>query len=190
MLRAALETLAWKRGDLLLAGGVAAGLAAVAETVASLYGRFAADLAGLSAADRAGVALWDFRPLGAGVFALAALATLASDPGPARTLRPALAVVASGFAALGIVVLGAALWTGARGYAGDADGLAIRYTDGERVTTIATQVLGWAPLVVFFGLLALWLTKPAPSPGEPETDSVVAEMDELWRERLAYSPRR
>jgi hypothetical protein len=190
MLRAALETPAWKRGDFLLVGGVAAGLAAAAETAASLYGRFAADLAGLSATDRAGIALWDFRPLGAGVLALAALAILAADPGEARMLRPALAVVASGFAALGVVVLVAALWIGARGYAGDADGLAIRFTDGERVTTIVTQILGWAPLVAFFGLLALWLTKPSLSIEEPEEQSVVAEMDELWRERLAYSPRR
>jgi hypothetical protein len=189
MLRAALETPAWKRGDFLLAGGVAAGLAAVAETVASLYGRFAADLAGLSAADRAGLALWDFRPLGAGLFALAGIAILTA-PGPARMVRPALAVVASGFAALGVLVLVAALWIGARGYAGDADGLAIRFTDRERVTTIVTQMLGWAPLVGFFALLALWLTKPSPSVEEPESQSVIAEMDELWRERLAYSPRR
>jgi len=105
-------------------------------------------------------------------------------------LRSALAVAASGFAALGLAVLVAALWIGARGYAGDADGLAIRFTDGERVATIVTQVLGWAPLVAFFGLLALWLTRPSPSSDEPEAQSVVAEMDELWQERLAYSPRR
>jgi hypothetical protein len=189
MLRTAVERPAWKTGDLLVLGGAAAAVAACAETAGSLYERFAADLAGLSAIDRAALALWDFRPLGAGLFALAALALLAADR-LEGALRPTLAVLAGAFAALGVLVLLAALWVGARGFVGEENGLAIRFTDGERVVTALTQVLGWAPLVAFFMLLALRHTQESHAEEEPAEESVVAEMDQLWWERLAFSPRR
>jgi hypothetical protein len=184
----------WKRGELLVAGGVVVSLAACAETAGSVYARFSADFAGLSALDRAGVALWDLRPLGAAVFALGALVLLRGledAPRHSDLLRPALAVASAAFAALGAAVVALAGWIGGTGVAGDPDGLALRFTAGERVATIATQVAGWLPLVVFFVVLALRLTKPAePEPVPTETASVLAEMDALWRERLAFSPRR
>ena len=68
----------WTRGDLLLAAGTAVGLAAVADTAWSAYTRFALDLSGLTALERAAAALWDFRPLGTAVFAIAACAVLAA----------------------------------------------------------------------------------------------------------------
>jgi hypothetical protein len=188
MLRGAVERPVWKSGDLLVLGGAAAAVAACAETAGSLYERFAADLAGLSAVDRAALALWDFRPLGAGLFALAALALLAGDR-PEAAPRAALAVLAAAFAALGVFVLLAAVWVGARGFVGEENGLAIRFTDGERVVTFLTQTLGWAPLVAFFVFLSLRLTEGSREE-EPAGESVFAEMDELWRERLAFSPRR
>jgi hypothetical protein len=184
-----MEKRVWKSGDLLVLGGAAAGVAACAETAGSLYERFAADLAGLSAVDRAALALWDFRPLGGGLFALAALAFLAGDRFEG-VLRSALTVLVGAFAALGVFVVLAAVWVGARGFVGEEDGLAIRYTDGERVVTILTQTLGWAPLIAFLTFLALRLTAKSPAEERAPEDSVVAEMDELWRERLAFSPRR
>jgi hypothetical protein len=98
-------------------------------------------------------------------------------------------VLGAAFAALGVLVLLAASWVGARGFVGEEDGLAIRFTDGERVVTFLTQAVGWAPLVAFFVLLSLRLTE-GPREEEPAGESVVDEMDELWRERLAFSPRR
>jgi hypothetical protein len=184
-----MEKRTWKSGDLLVLGGAAAGAAACAETAGSLYERFAADLGGLSTGDRAALALWDFRPLGAGLFALATLALLAGDR-IEGALRTALTVLVGAFAALGVLVVLAAVWVGARGFVGEEDGLAIRYTDGERIATVVTQTLGWAPLVAFLVFLALRLTEKSPVHEETREDSVVAEMDELWRERLAFSPRR
>ncbi|MGH3060305.1 MAG: hypothetical protein ACRDNA_02715, partial [Gaiellaceae bacterium] len=66
----------WTRGDAILAGGAVVALAASAETAWSLRARFALDLDGLSALERAAVALWDFRPLPTAVFAGAAVAVL------------------------------------------------------------------------------------------------------------------
>ena len=74
----------WTRGEAVLTGGAVVALAASAETAWSLRARFALDLEGLSALERAGVALWDFRPLPTAVFAGAALAVLLAPAG-ART---------------------------------------------------------------------------------------------------------
>jgi hypothetical protein len=189
MLRAAVERPAWKSGDLLVLGGAAAGVAACAATAGLLYERFAADLGGLSAFDRAALALWDFRPVSAALFALAALAVFAGGRLEGR-LRPTVAVLAGAFAGLGLIVVLASAWVGARGFVGEEDGLAIRFTGGERVMTVLTQALGWLPLAAFFALLALRLTEQRPVEEAPAEESLVAEMDELWRERLAYSPRR
>jgi hypothetical protein len=184
----------WKRGEFAVAGGAVVSLAACAETAGSIYARFSADFAGLSPLDRAGVALWDLRPLGAAVFALGALLVLRGleeAPGHGDVLRPALAVASAAFAALGVAVVALAGWIGGNGMAGDPDGLALRFTSGERIATIATQVAGWLPLLVFLVFLALRLTKPPKPEAVPaETTSVLAEMDALWRERLAFSPRR
>lgn len=185
--------LGWTPGELTVAGGAAACVAACAETAGSVYTRFAADLAGLAAIDRASVALWDLRPLGAAVFALGALAVVfgLTDATPgAGVLRPALAVAAGGFAALGVVVLALTLWIGSRGLAGEANGLAVYFTGGERVATVVTQLAGWLPLIAFFVVLALRLTRTEQEALPAEIAGLVAEMDELWRQRLAFSPRR
>ena len=65
----------WTRADL-LAGGERRSPSPQAPTAWWLRARFALDLEGLSAFDRAAAALWDFRPLGTAVFALAAIAAL------------------------------------------------------------------------------------------------------------------
>lgn len=174
------------------------GLAAASDTARTLYERFAADLAGLSALERAGVALWDLRPLGPAVVGAGALAVLAglgttSDrpTQPARWARPLLALLLSAHAALGLIVLGLAVWLAAKGSVGRPDELGFRFTDGERAVTLTTQVLAWAPLVALFGLLALNATEPGrPERTDPAPPLVSDEMDALWRERLAFGPKR
>ena len=173
------------------------GLAAASDTARTLYERFAADLAGLSALERAGVARGDLRPLGpavVGAGALAVLAGLGKTSGrpthPARWARPLLAVLLSAHAALGLVVLGLAVWLAAKGSVGGPDELGFRFTDGERAVTLTTQVLAWAPLVALFGLLALKATEPGRPEPDPAPPLVSDEMDALWRERLAFGPKR
>jgi hypothetical protein len=184
---------AWTRSDLLVAGGAAVGVAATAETVRAVHARFTADLGGLSLLERAAVALWDFGPLSAAVFAagaLAVLAGLAAGPPPrlAALLEPALVLLLSAYATLGLVVVALAGWVGAAGRIGEADGLAIRYDDGERAVTVTTQVLGWGSLVALFGFLVL-RTPPEPA-APPPSASLFDEMDALWRERIAFTPNR
>lgn len=189
ILRVAVRAPDWTRADLLRVGGATIVVAASADTAASLYERFAGDLAGLSAAERAGVALWDFGPLSAGVFALGALALVAADL--RRLARGILAVVLSGYAALGLAVLALVAWIAAQGSVGDADELGLRFTAGERVVTLVTQVAAWGTLVTLFTLLAfraIEAREPEPEPDEHPT--LAAEMDALWRERLAFGPRR
>jgi hypothetical protein len=187
---------AWVRADLLVAGGGAVGLAATAETIRSVYARFASDLAGLSAPERAAVALWDFGPLGAAVFAagaLAVLAGLADQPTrlrAAQALEPALALLLAAYATLGLVVLGLACWVAVAGRVGEADGLGVRFDEGERVVTLTTQTLGWGSLVALFALLARkTATSSEPLAPGPEA-SVFEEMNALWRERIAFTPNR
>lgn len=179
------------REDLVVAGGVVLGLAATADTVRSVYDRFAVDLAGLSAFERAGVALWDFRPLGAAVFAGAALALAAGLP-RLEPVRPLLVVTLSGYAALGTAVLALAVWISVRGSVGSQDELGFRFTDGERAVTLATQAVGWGPLVALFAALAFRIAA-RPEPDRlpvAEHPSISDEMDLLWREELAFGPKR
>jgi hypothetical protein len=179
----------WTRADLLRAGGATVAVAASADTAASLYERFAVDLAGLSAVERAGVALWDFEPLPAGLFALGALALFAGDL--RNSARGLLAVLLSGYAALGLAILGLAVWISARGSVGGADELGFRFTAGERTVTLVTQVSAWGALVSFFTLLAVRAARTEePKPEPVRQPSLAAEMDALWRERLAFGPRR
>jgi hypothetical protein len=180
----------WTREDLLVAGGAVVGLAATADTVRSLYDRFAADLAGLSTFERAGVALWDLRPLGAAVFAGAALALAAGLP-RLEAARPLLVVLLSGYAALGAAVLALAVWIAVRGSVGAPDELGFRFTDGARAVTLATQAAAWGPLMVLFAALALRIAaRPEPGPTVVERASISEEMDALWREELAFGPKR
>jgi hypothetical protein len=187
------RTAAWTRADLLLAGGAAVASAATAETVRAVHARFTADLGGLSLVERAAVALWDFGPLGAAVFAAGALALLAglsldARPRLGAVVEPALALLLSAYATLGLVVVALAGWVAAAGRIGDADGLAIRYEDGERAVTVTTQALGWGSLVALFGFLALRRAPEAAAP--PASATLSDEMDALWRERIAFTPNR
>jgi hypothetical protein len=188
---------AWTRAHLLLAGGATVALAATAETVRSVHARFTADLAGLSLPERAAVALWDFGPLGAAVFAAGALALLAGlaeeppRPSLARALEPVLAFVLSAYATLGLVVVALAAWVAAAGRIGDAGGLAVRYEGDERVVTVVTQALGWGSLAALFAFLAFRRTQTAEADTpEPEGGTLSEEMDALWRERIAFTPNR
>jgi hypothetical protein len=192
---------AWTRGDLLLAGGAAVALAASAETAWSLRARFALDLEGLSALERAGVALWDFRPLGTAVFALAAIAVLLGESesglrleslaGPARA---GLVVLAGAQAALAVVVVGLAVWIAAAGEVGRRDELGFVYSSADRAVTLVTQLLAWIPLGALLALVAVAAAgEREPEPGEDDSAPgapVSEEMDELWHERLAHGPSR
>jgi hypothetical protein len=194
-------TAAWTRGDLLLAGGAAVALAASAETAWSLRARFALDLEGLSALERAGVALWDFRPLGTAVFALASIVVLlgAAEP-PARLegivgpARAGVAVLAGAHAALAFVVLGLSVWIAVAGEVGRRDELGFVYSSADRAVTLVTQLLAWLPLGVLLAwVAALAAREPVLEPGEDEwapEAPVSEEMEELWRERLAHGPSR
>jgi hypothetical protein len=191
----------WARGDLLLAGGAAVALAASAETAWSLRARFALDLEGLSALERAGVALWDFRPLGTAVFALAAVAVLlgAAEPparleGLANPARAGVALLAGAHAALAFLVLGLAVWIAVAGEVGRRDELGFVYSSADRAVTLVTQLVAWLPLGVLLSwVAALAAREHVPEPAEDEwapEAPVSEEMEELWRERLAHGPSR
>jgi hypothetical protein len=186
---------AWTREDLLLGGGLTVALAASADAAWSLHARFAADLTGLSVVERAGAALWDFRPLATAVFAAGAVAALTGLRGPAGRLallhglaRDGLALLAAAQAALALVVLALASWVAAAGELGGRDELGFVYSPGERAVTLVTQVAAWLPLAVFLAVLG-FLMGHAQTP-EPAGGSVGDEMEALWRERLAFGPRR
>jgi hypothetical protein len=193
---------AWSRTDWLLSGGAAVALAATADSAWSVYERFAIDLGGLSALERGGVALWDFRPTTSGLFLLGALAVLIALRGPRGRLhlawepaRRGLVVLSAAHAAFGSVVLGLAVWIAVVGEVGQADELGFVYSKGERAVTLATQVLAYVPLV---GLLAALASRAASleTPKRPEQVGISApppvsvEMETLWSERLAYGPKR
>ena len=195
----------WSQGDALVGGGVTIALAATADVVWTLSDRFSPDFDELSAFERSAVALWDFRPLAVAVFAVGALLALrglAASPGRlalAREVVPAaLAALAAAFAAFALVVVALAGWVAVAGEIGGPDELGFVYTSRERAVTVATQAIGWIPLAILLGLFARSLLRttspaaapPAVSPTAPPRQSVSAEMEELWRERLAYSPNR
>ena len=189
----------WTHGGAIVAGGAVVALAASAETAWSLRARFALDLEGLSALERAGVALWDFRPLATAVFAGAALAVLLAPAGAAA--RAGIAVLAAAHAALAAVVLVFAVWIAAAGEVGGADALGFAYPPGERAVTLVTQLAAWLPLAVLLTWIALvaarapsntvLLGSEAPaSAAAAQTTSLSEEMGALWTERLAFSPKR
>jgi hypothetical protein len=191
----------WSLGDALVGGGAAVALAAAADVVWTLSDRFSPELDELSALERAAVALWDFRPLAVAVFAVGALLALrglADPPGrPARARKvvpPTLAALAAALATLALVVVALAAWVAAAGEIGGPDELGFVYTSRQRAVTAATQALAWIPLALLLGLLARSMVRTtapaATSPAAPLPQSVSAEMEELWRERLAYSPNR
>lgn len=195
----------WTRGDLLLGGGTVVALAASADTAWSIQARFALDLSGLSALERAGAGLWDLRPLAPAVFAagcLAILVGLRDPPGRLAALagptRSGLVFLAAAHAALALAILALAGWVAAAGEVGGRDELGFVYTRGERAVTLVTQVLAWLPLAALFAAAA-WTAahpgeeaerEPAPEPEEPSERPLFDEMDALWRERLAFGPRR
>jgi hypothetical protein len=198
------ESTSSSRGDALLAGGAAAGLAASADAAWSAHARFALDLSGLSAPERAAAALWDFRPLAAAVFALAAVALAAGlrePPGRLAAmrepLRSGLVLLAAAHVAFALVVVALAAWVATSGRVGEVDELGFSYSAGERAATLATQVLAWLPLAAFLGALAVRGVAPLCTETAPEEPrrahargDVTEEMEALWRERLAFGPRR
>jgi hypothetical protein len=192
---------AWTRGDVLVAGGAAVVLAASADVAQTVQDRFAVDLAGLSALERAGATLWDLRPLATAVFAvgtLGVLAGLGEPPGRLERLhapvRNGVAILAAAHAALGLVVLGLALWIASAGEIGDREELGFVYTGSDRAVTLVTQLVGWIPLAALLVLVVFVATRSEQADEEPEPEgsdaSLVEEMEALWRERLAHGPRR
>ena len=190
-----------RRGELLLLGGAAVALAAGAETAWSLHARFALDLEGLSALERAGAALWDFRPLAAAVFALGAVAALlgAAEPQPrlepfVAPVRIGVAVLAAAQVALACIVAVSALWIAAAGEVGRPDELGFAYSAQDRALTLVTQLVAWVPLGALLALLAVRATAAphevvAEEEAAPEAPAS-EEMEELWREHLAHGPNR
>jgi hypothetical protein len=182
----------WTHGDAILAGGAVVALAASAETAWSLRARFALDLEGLSALERAGVALWDFRPLATAVFAGAAVAVLLAPAG--ALVRNGLAVLAAAHAALAMVVLAFAIWIAAAGEVGGPDALGFAYPPGERAVTLVTQLVAWLPLAALLAGIAVVATRPlaatSAAADEVPDASLSDEMEALWAERLAFSPKR
>jgi hypothetical protein len=182
----------WTHGGAILAGGAVVALAASAETAWSLRARFALDLEGLSALERAGVALWDFRPLPTAVFAGAALAVLLAPAGAGA--RAGLAVLAAAHAALAVVVLVFAVWIAAAGEVGGPEALGFAYPPGERAVTLVTQLAAWLPLAVLLAWIAVVAARPPSNTvslgSEAPATSVSEEMEALWAERLAFSPKR
>jgi hypothetical protein len=192
---------AWTRGDVLVAGGAAVILAASADVAQTVQDRFAVDLAGLGALERAGATLWDLRPLGTAVFAVGALGALAGLGEPAARLerlhelaRNGVAILAAAHAALALVVLGLAVWVAAVGEVGDSGELGFVYSGSDRAVTLATQLVGWIPLTALLVLVAVVATRSELVEEEPEPErsdaSLSEEMEALWRERLAHGPRR
>jgi hypothetical protein len=184
-----------------MAGGAAVMLAASADLVQTVQDRFAVDLSGLGALERAAAALWDLSPLGTAVFAVGALGVLAGLGEPAGRLerlhalmRNGVAILAAAHAAIGLVVLGLALWVAAKGQIGDRDELGIAYSGSDRVVTLLTQLVGWIPLAALLVLVAFVATRSEQADEEPEPESrdssLSEEMEALWRERLAHGPRR
>lgn len=192
---------AWTHGDLLVAGGAAVILAASADVAQTVQDRFAVDLAGLGALERAGAALWDLSPLGTAVFAAGALGVLAGLGEPAGRLerlhapvRNGVAVLAAAHAALGLVVVGLALWIATAGRVGDREELGFVYSGSDRAVTLVTQLVGWIPLAALLVLVALLATRSEEVDEEPEPErsdaSLSEELEALWRERLAHGPKR
>jgi len=192
---------AWTRGDVLVAGGAAVILATSADVAQTVQDRFAVDLAGLSALERAGATLWDLRPLATAVFAvgtLGVLAGLGEPPGRLERLhasvRNGVAILAAAHAALGLVVLGLALWIASAGEIGDREELGFVYSGSDRAVTLVTQLVGWIPLAALLMLFAFVATRTEQAEEEPEPErsdaSLSEELEALWRERLAHGPRR
>jgi hypothetical protein len=192
---------AWTRGEVLVAGGAAVILAASADVAQTVQDRFAVDLAGLSALERAGATLWDLRPLATAVFAvgtLGVLAGLGEPPGRLERLhapvRNGVAILAAAHAALGLVVVGLAVWVAAVGEVGDSEELGFVYSRSDRAVTLVTQLVGWIPLAALLVLVAFVATRSEQVEEEPEPErsdaSLSQELEALWRERLAHGPRR
>jgi hypothetical protein len=192
---------AWTRGDVLVGGGAAVILAASADVAQTVHDRFAVDLEGLGALERAGATLWDLRPLGTAVFAVGALGVLAGLGEPGGRLehlyapvRNSVAFLAAAHAALGLVVVGFALWVAAVGEVGKSGGLGFVYSGSDRAVTLATQLVGWIPLTALLALVAFVATRSEQAEDEPEpvrSDAPLSEeLEALWQERLAHGPRR
>jgi hypothetical protein len=199
-----MSPMGWTREDLAVAGGVAVALAGSAEAAWSLYARFAVDFAGLGMVERAGAALWDFRPVGTALFlggALAALLGLGRSVGrlgeAGERIAGGVTVLAAAHAALAVLVLAASIWVAAAGRLGGRNELAFVYSTGERAVTLATQLAAWLPLAVVLGLVAAHAAQSEdveanhlPEPDPVPDRSLGDEMEELWRERLAFGPAR
>ena len=191
---------AWTRGDVLVAGGAAVILAASADVAQTVQDRFAVDLAGLGALERAGATLWDLRPLGTAVFAVGALGALAGLGEPEGRLghlhapvRKSVAVLAAAHSAVALVVLGLAVWVAAVGEVGAREAGFV-YSGSDRAVTLATQLVGWIPLTALLVLTAVVATRSQQAEEELEPEgsdaSLSEEMEALWRGRLAHGPKR
>jgi uncharacterized membrane protein len=184
-----------------MAGGAAVILAASADVAETVQDRFAVDLSGLGALERAGAALWDLSPLGTAVFAVGALGLLAGLGEPAGRLerfhvpaRNGVAILAAAHAALGLVVVGLAVWVAAVGEVGDSGELGFVYSGSDRAVTLVTQLVGWISVAALLVLVAFVATRSEQPEEDPEPErsdaSLSEELEALWRERLAHGPRR
>jgi hypothetical protein len=108
--------------------------------------------------------------------------------------RAGLAVLAAAHAALAVVVLAFAVWIAAAGDVGGPDALGFAYPPGERAVTLVTQLAAWLPLAVLLTSIAVVAARPPSNTvslgSEAPATSVSEEMEALWAERLAFSPKR
>ncbi|MEO8290090.1 MAG: hypothetical protein ABI649_03740 [Gaiellaceae bacterium] len=192
---------AWTGGDWLLAGGIVLALLGLGEEAWTIKGRFDPAVLGLGAPERAAVALWELRPLVFVPFVLGALLVLAAllEPpgrlGEARErARPVLTVLAAAHAVFALVVVGLAGWVAAAGSIAGRDEITFFYSGSHRALTLATQALAYVPLAALLAAVAMRASfEPVPvEKAEPPARSpgLLAEMEELWSERLAFGPRR
>jgi uncharacterized membrane protein len=109
-------------------------------------------------------------------------------------VRNGVAILAAAHAALGLVVLGLALWIASAGEIGDREELGFVYSGSDRAVTLVTQLVGWIPLAALLVLFAFVATRTEQAEEEPEPErsdaSLSEELEALWRERLAHGPRR
>jgi hypothetical protein len=137
-------------------------LAGTASVVVEARAAFDRDLTGLSAFERAAVALWDLSPLPLAVAAGGALLVviaLVSDDSQLSGPRPAaarvLVLLASAGAAFGAIVLVRALWLAVVGSVETDTGVLFGFSAGDRAAMLVLQAVAYVPLCAFLLVVAV-----------------------------------
>jgi len=98
-----------------------------------------------------------------------------------------------------VFVVAFTVWVAATGAIGGREELGFVFTPRERIVTLVAQAAAWIPLAAVLAVVARSLAGASAAEEEVELEAegepaaqlrVSEEMEELWRERLAYSSRR